>query len=56
MNFFCRIGWHKVVHDGYLLVGGGEGHCARCHGQGLIDSQGNLFGVRHPGDGQVGRT
>jgi hypothetical protein len=48
-NFLCWIGWHSIFtgfepvsFDGCSI----HARCKWCGGEGLIDSQGNLFAVR----------
>ena len=47
-KLLCKIGWHSF---GYIILGSdgcsGIAQCKWCHGQGLLDSGGNLFAVRH---------
>lgn len=50
-RFFCWIGWHSFW-SGYEWIGfdGASVHarCKWCGGEGMVDSQGNLFDVRKP--------
>jgi len=50
-RFFCWIEWHSFL-VGYDPIPGETGFncreaCKWCGGHGLVDSQGNLFNVKH---------
>ena len=47
-RFYCWFGWHSHTYDPIEFDGAStRSRCKWCKGVGLVDSQGNLFSVKH---------
>ncbi len=47
-RFYCWLGWHSHGYEPLDFDGASvHARCKWCRGVGMVDSQGNLFSVKH---------